>query len=198
MPSGYHNAVLCMEHCTALGGGANCTPPFTCTGCKEGYSTLRRQAGFYICGDVQLPPDPDPHGCATASPTAARHPTAAPTPAPTTAGPTVASMRVVSGSQYCSISGMCATEGAGNHGNNERCTIEVLTGGTLSSTEFYTEPCCEVTRCHRPPSPPFTPPPPIPPNSGPGDTQSRVDSRPLPTFLVRWLRSSRIAVGRQC
>ena len=71
-------------------------------------------------------------------------------------------MRVVSGSQYCSVSGMCATEGAGNHGNNERCTIEVLTGGTLSSTEFYTEPCCEVTRCHRPPSPPFTPPPPAP------------------------------------
>ena len=33
----------------------------------------------------------------------------------------------------------CATDGAGNHGNNEACTVRVPQAGTLTATEFSTE-----------------------------------------------------------
>lgn len=49
-------------------------------------------------------------------------------------------LSVVSGSSYCSIdSNGCATDGYGNHGDNEACTIRVGVAGTLTATQFETE-----------------------------------------------------------
>lgn len=41
----------------------------------------------------------------------------------------------------CTVSpdGRCFTDGAGNHGNNERCTIRVAQAATLSVPQFQTE-----------------------------------------------------------
>lgn len=47
--------------------------------------------------------------------------------------------RILTGSAYCQLSGACVTDGPGNYGNNEECTVEVLQTGLLSATEFYTE-----------------------------------------------------------
>ena len=53
-------------------------------------------------------------------------------------------MSVASGSQYCQIdSNGCATDGPGNHGNYEACTIQVNVAGSLTATAFYTESCCD-------------------------------------------------------
>ena len=48
-------------------------------------------------------------------------------------------LRVTAGGEHCSVSGNCATDGAGSHGNNEACTIRVTVAGTLTATEFNTE-----------------------------------------------------------
>lgn len=68
-------------------------------------------------------------------------PTLGPTSAPTapTSSPSGAVLRVTSGSQYCSVSGNCVTDGVGGHGNNEYCTIRAVSAGILSATEFETE-----------------------------------------------------------
>ena len=51
------------------------------------------------------------------------------------------SFRVTSGTAYCSVdSNGCVTDGPGNHGINERCTIQVLRAGRLSTVgTFRTE-----------------------------------------------------------
>ena len=59
-------------------------------------------------------------------------------------GSTSDAFRVLSGSAYCHVSTSsdgrsCVTDGDGNHGNNEACTVEVLQTGLLSATEFQTE-----------------------------------------------------------
>ena len=49
-------------------------------------------------------------------------------------------MTVTVGSQYCTVdSNGCATDGEGDHGDDERCTIEVNQAGTLTATEFDVE-----------------------------------------------------------
>ena len=54
--------------------------------------------------------------------------------------PSAGALRVTSGSSYCSIDANgCSTDGSGNHGNNERCTIAVNAAGTLTATSFSTE-----------------------------------------------------------
>ena len=67
-------------------------------------------------------------------------PTNTPTPAPT-GSPTYGGMlRVTSGSQYCQATAInCVTDGAGNYGNDERCTFEIAQAGFLTATEFDTE-----------------------------------------------------------
>ena len=50
-----------------------------------------------------------------------------------------ATLVVTTGSSYCQVSGNCVSDGAGSHGNNEACTIQVQTTGTISSPEFNTE-----------------------------------------------------------
>jgi len=46
---------------------------------------------------------------------------------------------VTSGSAYCEIVNGCVTDGYGNHGNNEACTMRATVNGRLSATEFNTE-----------------------------------------------------------
>ena len=49
-------------------------------------------------------------------------------------------MSVTSGSQYCEIdSNGCATDGIGNYGNSEACTIQVNVAGSLTATSFSVE-----------------------------------------------------------
>jgi hypothetical protein len=49
-------------------------------------------------------------------------------------------LEVASGSSFCQIDANgCATDGAGDHGNNEACTIRVNVAGTLTATEFDTQ-----------------------------------------------------------
>ena len=49
-------------------------------------------------------------------------------------------LSVTSGSAYCSIDNSgCVTDGVGNHGNNERCTITATQAITVSATYFMTE-----------------------------------------------------------
>ena len=43
-----------------------------------------------------------------------------------------------SGRCYVDSSG-CVTDGGGNYGNDEQCTIRVLLSGTLTATQFDTE-----------------------------------------------------------
>ena len=48
------------------------------------------------------------------------------------------------GESYCHVdANNCVTDGTGNHGNREACTVEVLGAGTLTATEFSTESCCD-------------------------------------------------------
>ena len=56
--------------------------------------------------------------------------------------------RVLTGSEYCHLTissdgRSCVTDGPGDYGNHERCTVEVLQTGLLSATEFVTESCCD-------------------------------------------------------
>ena len=49
-------------------------------------------------------------------------------------------LEVISGSRFCQIDANgCATDGAGDHGNNEACTIRVNVAGTLTAHQFDTE-----------------------------------------------------------
>jgi len=49
-------------------------------------------------------------------------------------------LEVTSGSSFCQIDANgCATDGAGDHGNNEACTIRVNVAGTLTAHQFDTE-----------------------------------------------------------
>ena len=51
-----------------------------------------------------------------------------------------ADLTVTDGSSFCQIdTNGCATDGSGEHGNNERCTIRVNTAGRLAATQFDTE-----------------------------------------------------------
>ena len=53
-------------------------------------------------------------------------------------------LAVTSGASYCSVDARgCATDGTGEHGNNEACTIRVGAAGTLTATQFDTESCCD-------------------------------------------------------
>ena len=44
-------------------------------------------------------------------------------------------LRVVQGTDFCQVinGGTCVTDGSGNHGNNEACTIQAMVAGTISS-----------------------------------------------------------------
>ena len=46
---------------------------------------------------------------------------------------------VTAGTDFCHVVGDCVWDGADNYGNNEDCTIQVQTTGTISSTDFDTE-----------------------------------------------------------
>ena len=52
---------------------------------------------------------------------------------------------ITSGSQWCSITsnGECVTDGAGNYGDNERCTIRAEQSLYATATYFDTESCCD-------------------------------------------------------
>lgn len=45
---------------------------------------------------------------------------------------------VTAGGHACVVSGDCVSDGPGNYGNNEQCTVEVRKDGLLSATEFDT------------------------------------------------------------
>ena len=46
----------------------------------------------------------------------------------------------LSGPSYCQFDeNGCVTDGPGDYGNNEACTVRVMVTGTLSATEFSTE-----------------------------------------------------------
>ena len=83
-----------------------------------------------ISAPTQTPPTtPVP----TAAPTAAPA-TPAPTPAPTVACTEGPCMVVSDGHQYCQVNASnCASDGEGNYGINERCSIRVMEDGFLSS-----------------------------------------------------------------
>ena len=49
-------------------------------------------------------------------------------------------MQVTAGETFCQIDANgCATDGAGEHGNDEACTVQVNQAGYLTATEFDTE-----------------------------------------------------------
>ena len=51
-----------------------------------------------------------------------------------------AGLEVTAGASFCQIDANgCATDGAGPHGNDEACTIQVNAAGYLTATEFDTE-----------------------------------------------------------
>ena len=54
-------------------------------------------------------------------------PTPPPTPLPGTR------LIVTEGTQYCTVSGNCVTDGAGEHGHNEACTVRVVSAGVRST-----------------------------------------------------------------
>jgi len=49
-------------------------------------------------------------------------------------------LQVSAGASYCQVdANNCVSDGTGNHGDNEACTINVLGAGTLTATDFDTE-----------------------------------------------------------
>jgi hypothetical protein len=47
---------------------------------------------------------------------------------------------VASGAQYCQLNAQgCVTDGAGDYGNNEHCTIQVATATTVTATSYIVE-----------------------------------------------------------
>eukprot|EP00900_Chrysochromulina_parva_P004319 jgi/Chrpa1/13889/Chrysochromulina_OHIO_Genome00024570-RA len=55
---------------------------------------------------------------------------------------------IVSGSLYCSVSsdGLCITDGSGNYGDGESCTMQAQVSMTITATEFNTEPGYDFIR----------------------------------------------------
>ena len=51
----------------------------------------------------------------------------------------------MSGAAYCQVTngGTCVTDGAGNHGNAERCTVQATSALYATATHFNTERCCD-------------------------------------------------------
>jgi len=50
-------------------------------------------------------------------------------------------LQVSAGASFCQVdANNCVSDGTGNHGDNEACTINVLGAGTLTATDFNTEP----------------------------------------------------------
>jgi hypothetical protein len=85
-------------------------------------------AGFIICASATAAPTVT---CSTPAMSNAFFSVSAATPVMTCtggAGPTSAT----EGTCYTTTSGTCFTDGPGNHGNNERCTINVLQNGVLT------------------------------------------------------------------
>lgn len=73
---------------------------------------------------------------------------AAPPPPPTLPPPPVAPpgtlMLLLSGAPDCAITnGTCFTDGAGRHGNNERCSVQLLDNVAVTATQYSVEPCCD-------------------------------------------------------
>ena len=68
-----------------------------------------------------------------------------PKPTATITTHTVSFWQIVSGAVYCHISdgGRCVSDGYGNYGNNEHCTIMALRSLVATATEFDTESCCD-------------------------------------------------------
>ena len=89
------------------------------------------------------PPPPPPPSPSPPPPAARPPPPPPPSPPPYPPGlaPAPAVWQVTSGSDYCQLTsgGACVTEGSGNHGNNERCTIRALVALYATATEFHTE-----------------------------------------------------------
>jgi len=55
-----------------------------------------------------------------------------------------AGLTVASGASFCQIDANgCATDGAGEHGDDEACSIRASAAGTLTATQFDTESCCD-------------------------------------------------------
>ena len=48
-------------------------------------------------------------------------------------------LQVTAGGEHCSVSDNCATDGTGNHGSSEACTIAIRAAGTLTATQFDVE-----------------------------------------------------------
>ena len=103
------------------------------------HTYVEREFGRNHCADGR-------YGCANHSVVSPEcltpGPTSSPNTSPTTGAPTYAAMlRVIDGPEHCQVTpaGNCVTDGAGNHDNNERCTVQVLAAGTLSSTSFEVE-----------------------------------------------------------
>jgi hypothetical protein len=64
-----------------------------------------------------------------------------PNPPPPPVLPTNVLWTIQSGSQFCSLTngGTCVTDGPGNYGNNEACTVVAARSIVLTATEFDTE-----------------------------------------------------------
>ena len=100
--------------------------------------------GFIICATLPLPAPPMP-------------PPQPPTPPQSPpAAPQTTFWQINAGASYCSLSTMpgyepnaCITDGVGNHGNNERCTITAMSGFVITATDFSTESCCDYMRWTR-------------------------------------------------
>ena len=96
--------------------------------------------GFTICGELPPPPPPAP-----------RPPPPPPSPAPPPMPPVApgSAFVITEGSQYCQLAAgslgpnTCVTDGSGNHGNNERCTVRTLRNIYVTATEYQVESCCD-------------------------------------------------------
>ena len=88
---------------------------------------------------------PDHDRCYAFACTCSASSTAPPTPSPATRPPTGSpnsggALSVTNGANFCQIDANgCATDGAGEHGNGEACTIRVTAAGFLTATAFDTE-----------------------------------------------------------
>lgn len=83
-------------------------------------------------GDVEHFYRPPPHMPPPAAPPSVPLPPTPPSPSPS---PENEWFRVTSGFEYCELSGACVTDGAGDYGHNENCTVEALRDLYLTATE---------------------------------------------------------------
>ena len=84
------------------------------------------------------PPSPPPPSPSPPPPNRPSPPKLPPTAAPPAPGPI---WSILSGGSYCEVSsdGYCITDGPGNYGNNEDCTIRAEVPMTLQARAFNTE-----------------------------------------------------------